>query len=165
MNRSRFRRFYNRNNAGFTLIELMITVAIVGILAAIAVPVYMNYIAKAKVSEGLALAGPVKTAVTEYYSVHGRLPVVENNNWLLLLKELNLPDNSDTGAASGNYVKRIWWNNNATTPSIRIRYAGFPIDDALLFLEATIGDGAISWNCTAPGSGGVPDRYLPASCR
>ncbi|WP_353109448.1 pilin [Salinisphaera dokdonensis] len=165
MNRSRHPRRRQTNSAGFTLIELMIVVAIVGILAAIAVPVYMNYIARAKVSEGLALAGPVKNAVGEYYSVNGSLPNVANNNWLKLLAELNLPNNSDTGAASGRYVKRIWWNNNADTPSIRIRYAGFPIDDAVLYLQADIGQGSISWNCTAPNSGGVPDRYLPANCR
>ncbi|MES1940719.1 Fimbrial protein P9-2 Pilin [Salinisphaera sp. T5B8] len=153
------------DSAGFTLIELMIVVAIIGILAAIAVPVYINYIARAKVSEGLALAAPVKTAVVEYYSIHGKLPDVEGNNWIQVLKALNLPDSSDAGAASGKYVKRIWWYNNADAPAIKIRYSGIPIDDDLLFLEADINDGAIRWNCTAPSSDGVDDRYLPASCR
>lgn len=154
-----------RASAGFTLIELMIVVAIIGILAAIAIPVYINYITRAKVSEGLALAGPVKNAVVEYYSVNGGLPEVAGNNWTDVLKALNLPADSDTGAGSGRFVKRMWWNNNPDTASIRIRYAGLPIDDKLLYLEADFGNGAISWHCTTPSSDGVPDRYLPASCR
>lgn len=157
--------FRRARTAGFTLIELMIVVAIIGILAAIAIPVYINYIVRAKVSEGLALAGPVKTAVTEYYSVNGGLPVVEGNEWTSVLEALNLPNSSDTGAGSGRYVKRIWWYNNASNPAIKIRYSGIPIDDKLLFLEANIGEGSISWNCSAPSSDGVPDRYLPANCR
>lgn len=154
-----------RSTTGFTLIELMIVVAIIGILAAIAVPVYINYIARAKVSEGLALAGPVKTAVTEYYSTHGRLPDIEGNNWTQVLEALSLPNSSESGAASGKYVKRIWWYNNADAPAIKIRYSGIPIEDDLLFLEADINEGAIRWHCTAPSSEGIADRYLPASCR
>jgi len=145
---------------------LMIVVAIIGILAAIAIPVYINYITRAKVSEGLALAGPVKYAVVEYYSINGGLPVVGDNNWIKVLEALNLPSDSDTGAASGKYVQRIWWNNNPKTASIRIRYAGLPIEGKKLYLEADISGGSFSWHCTAPsGEEGVPDRYLPASCR
>lgn len=59
---------------GFTLIELMIVVAIVGVLAAIALPVYQDYIARSQVSEGIAGAGGTKTAVTEYYSSQGEFP-------------------------------------------------------------------------------------------
>ncbi|MBS61825.1 pilin [Salinisphaera sp.] len=154
-----------RTEGGFTLSELMIVVAIIGVLAAIAIPVYIDYVARARVSEGLTLASPVKTAVGEYYSVNGELPTVANNNWTEVLAALNLPNSSDTGAASGNNVKRIWWHNSADDPSIRIRYSGLPIDDDLLYLEADFNNGSISWNCVAPASGGVPDRYLPASCR
>ncbi|ERJ20160.1 Type 4 fimbrial biosis protein PilE [Salinisphaera shabanensis E1L3A] len=141
----------------------MIVVAIIGILAAIAVPVYINYIARAKVSEGLALAGPVKTAVTEYYSMHGKLP--EGSKWTEVLEALNLPNSFESGAASGNNVKRIWWLNNEQLSAIKIRYSGLPIDDDLLYLEADFEGGSITWNCTAPSSGGVAERYLPASCR
>lgn len=145
----------------------MIVVAIIGILAAIAIPTYQNFVARAKVSEGLALAGPVKIAVAEYYSIHGALPQLANNNWLVALNALGLPNDSDTGAASGRHVKRIWWYNNPDNPSIRIKYAGNPIDDKRLYLEADISAGAIRWNCAAPApsSDGLPDRYLPASCR
>lgn len=152
---------------GFTLIEMMITVAIVGVLAAIAVPTYLNYVTRAKVSEGLALAGPVKTAVAEYYSIHGALPQVANNNWSVVLNVLGLPNDSDSGAGSGQHVKRIWWYNNATDPSIRIKYAGGLIDDKRVYLKADISAGSIRWECTtpAPSKDGLPERYLPASCR
>lgn len=150
--------------AGFTLIELMIAVAIVGVLAAIAVPLYRNYVQRAKVSEGLVLAQPLKRAVGEYYNIHGHLPEVDANNWNNVLAELDMPSGAE-GMASGSYVKRIWWHNNTEEPAIYIRYADGALDDKLLYLSAVFGTSAITWHCEAPASGGVPVDYLPASCR
>jgi type IV pilus assembly protein PilA len=148
---------------GFTLIELMIVVAIIGLLAALAIPQYLSFTTRAKIAEGLGLLAPVKLAVAEYYSVNGALP--SETNWLALLRELGLSADMDSGAASGSHVKRIWWNNGEQ--QIRIRYGVAPIDDKLLYLEAEFDDaGPISWHCHAPAGGdGVPSQYLPANCR
>jgi type IV pilus assembly protein PilA len=149
---------------GFTLIELMIVVAILGILAALAVPQYQTFTTRAKISEGLVLLGPVKLAVAEYYASHGRLPDVPGNNWLALLRELGLNVDTTTGAASGAYVKRIWWSNGAR--EIRVRYGFDPIDDKLIALRADFTpSGQAIWTCYAPGRDGVPVRYLPSTCR
>ena len=147
---------------GFTLIEVMIVVAILGILAALAVPQYQTFITRAKIGEGLVLLGPVKLAVTEYHASHGRLP--NATNWLTLLRELGLSVDTDTGAASGSSVKRIWWNN--TEQEIRIRYGFDPIDDKLVALRADFTpSGHAIWTCYAPRTDGVPVRYLPSTCR
>lgn len=152
-----------RRPGGFALIELMIVVAVIGILAAISIPTYQDFVTRAKVSEGLVLLAPVKTAVLEYHSVNGGLPSA--TNWLTLLQELGLPVSATSGAASGQYVERIWWNS--TDQQIRIRYGMAPIEDKLLYLQAEIGAlGKMAWRCFAPaGSDGIPARYLPASCR
>lgn len=152
---------------GFTLIELMIVVAIVGVLAAIAVPLYRHYETRAKISEGLVLAQPLKQAVAAYYSTHGHLP--ESSSWNGVLAELNMPSGNE-GAASGQYVKRIWWHNTDGEEAIYIRYAGGAIDDRLVYLNADFGSGAISWRCTAPSEDasenpGVRSEDLPSSCR
>ncbi|RKT44260.1 pilin [Thiocapsa rosea] len=149
---------------GFTLIEVMIVVAILGILAALAVPQYQTFTTRAKISEGLVLLGPVKLAVVEYYASHGRLPDVPGNNTLALLSELGLNVSAVSGAASGSFAKRIWWNN--TEKEIRIKYGFAPVDDKLLYLKAGFNaSGQAFWTCYAPGKDGIPVRYLPSTCR
>ncbi|WP_428992378.1 pilin [Neisseria gonorrhoeae] len=94
----------NTLQKGFTLIELMIVIAIVGILAAVALPAYQDYTARAQVSEAILLAEGQKSAVTEYYLNHGKWP--ENN--------------SAAGVASaskiiGKYVKQVEVKNGVVT--------------------------------------------------
>lgn len=152
-----------RKQGGFTLVEVLIVIAIVGILSAIAAGTYVHFLTKAKLTEGLTLLGPVKTAVAEYHAHHGRMP--QSSNWLALLKELGLSADMTSGAGSGEYVERIWWNNSER--EIRIRYGFFPITDKLLVLRADVVDGNhLRWQCTTPeGANAVPAIYLPASCR
>ena len=74
---------------GFTLIELMIVVAIIGILAAIALPAYQDYTTRARVSEGITLASGAKTAVTEYYSAENEMPSNNESAGLALKTEIS----------------------------------------------------------------------------
>ena len=147
---------------GFTLIELMIVVAIIGILAAIAIPAYQDYTIRAQVSEGLSLADGAKTAMAEFYSNRGYFPTANGSAGL-----------ATPASISGNYVGSV---NVATTPgAITITYgvnggtggakANSNIVGKTLMLSAiTAGGGSITWTCKASASGGVPSKYLPSSC-
>ena len=79
------------NNKGFTLIELMIVVAIIGILAAVAIPQYQNYVARAQVAEGLALTSGAKAALLEYLNTTGKWPA-EATSTLGVHEQLGLPE-------------------------------------------------------------------------
>ena len=142
---------------GFTLIELMIVVAIIGILAAIAIPAYQDYTIRAQVSEGLNLGGGAKTAVAEFYQDRGVWP------------------NGNTGAGSaglsaaanikGKYVKSV--AVGATNGIVTVTY-GFDahtiINGKTLQLSATDNTGSIEWACSSPGNV-IEDKHLPAACR
>lgn len=135
---------------GFTLIELMIVVAIIGILAAVALPAYQDYTKRSHVSEGLSLAGGAKTAVTEYYSSEGEWPT----------------NNAKAGIASdasikGNAVKSVNVNGSLITVTFNTKVE----NDKKLELKGSDNDGSIEWACRAPSANGVPAKYLPANCR
>ena len=131
---------------GFTLIELMIVVAIIGILAAIAIPAYQDYTRRAQVSEGLSLAAGAKMAVSETYQDEGTWPT--NNT------EAGLPA---AATITGNYTESVEVGANGV---ITVTYAA-PIS-ADITLTPTDETGAISWDCAA---GSLEVKYLPASCR
>ncbi len=135
---------------GFTLIELMIVVAIIGILAAIAIPAYQDYTIRSQVTEGMSLASGAKTAVAEFYNHKGSWP----------------SDNASSGLATntaikGNYVTQV----DATGGTVEATFGGSAntaITGDILILSATTSAGAVTWKCK---SSTIADKYLPTNCR
>jgi type IV pilus assembly protein PilA len=138
---------------GFTLIELMIVVAIIAILAAIAIPAYQDYLVRSQVSEGSVLADGSKTAMAEFYSNTGHFPSTNASAGL-----------ATSTSIKGQYVSEV--NVGTTQGKITVSYAGPKANSAissstLIFSSVTNG-GSIEWHCTG---GTVASKYLPTSCR
>jgi type IV pilus assembly protein PilA len=148
-----------RIHSGFTLIELMIVVAIIGILAAVAIPQYQNYVARAQVSEGLVLASGAKTAVAEYFNINGTFP--EDN------ATAGLPVNPDGTAVpiSGKYVSNVTVSKTGTESLITVYF--LPTVHANLLggiIELIPVDNGGSINFTCRSAGRDITSYLPSSC-
>ncbi|HFC7970277.1 TPA: pilin, partial [Neisseria meningitidis] len=129
----------NTLQKGFTLIELMIVIAIVGILAAVALPAYQDYTARAQVSEAILLAEGQKSAVTEYYLNHGIWP----------------KNNTSAGVASstdikGKYVKSVEVKNGVVTAEMKSSGVNKEIQGKKLSLWAKRQDGSVKWFCGQP---------------
>jgi type IV pilus assembly protein PilA len=142
-----------KKQQGFTLIELMIVVAIIGILAAIAIPAYQDYTIRAQVSEGLSLSSGGKAAVAEFYQDSGVFP---NNN-----AEAGLEVSTNI---SGKYVTQVVVG--AQDGVITVTYGGDAnanILNAMLTLSATDNTGSIEWACAD--GGGLQPKWLPSACR
>lgn len=141
-----------RETAGFTLIELMIVVAIIAILAALAIPAYQNYLIRAQVSEGVSLASGAKAAVWDFTANTGRFP---GNN-----QSAGLATNT---SINGKYVSSVDVTGGLVTIHFGTGNANTAIQADVLVLSPATTAGAITWNCTNKTT--IPGMYLPSICR
>lgn len=136
---------------GFTLIELMLVVAIIAILTAIALPAYQDFTARAQMAEALTLAGGSRASVTEYWWNHGKAPA----------------NNAQAGVSDsikGNHVKEVLVNNGVITATMRNDNVAAPLRGKTLSLTPTFPSstqGSVIWTCSTDAA----PRYVPSSCR
>lgn len=144
---------------GFTLIELMIVIAIVGVLAVVALPAYQDYTARAQMSEALTLAEGQKSAVVEYFSDKGQFP---SNN-----AEAGI---AEASTIKGKYVASVSVGKTGAdatakatiTATMNSTGVNKDIKGKTLVLEGSQNAGSFDWTCKR---GTVEDKFLPSSCR
>ena len=143
-----------KNQKGFTLIELMIVVAIIAILAAIAISQYQDYVIRSQVSEGSSLADGVKTALGEFYNNKGHFPTSNGSAGL-----------AAAASVKGEYVSAV--NVGTTTGRIIASYGGLKANDKLstgpktLQFSSVPNAGSLEWHCI---STNLPQKWCPSSC-
>ncbi|WP_143004445.1 pilin [Halomonas shengliensis] len=160
-----------RGQGGFTLIELMIVVAIIGILAAIAIPAYQDYVARSQVSEGVATASAVRTSITEYYTTQGDMP----------------PDGEYNVTSSGRYTSDaihtsvVAGGASAAVITVRMKTsspaaAAIQAANQFEFVSIVDNNAIVGWECLGDGdstsdgnytetTADMDSKYLPSGCK
>ena len=142
-----------RKQQGFTLIELMIVVAIIGILAAIAIPMYRDYTIRAHVGEGFNLASAAKVGVVEYYNTKNIMP--SSNQGAGIAASISIHGNAVTFVeVRPNGIIRMSYAT--ATPKV----PGGPYAE---LIPTSRSGGSVEWSCDTTGT--VPKKWLPANCR
>ncbi|MBK6630259.1 MAG: pilin [Betaproteobacteria bacterium] len=130
---------------GFTLIELMIVVAIIGILAAVALPAYQDYTVRAKVSEVMLAASSAKVPVAEFFQTYGRMPSTASVS---------------VTSQTSQYVASLTWDGTTVTATSR-NLGAADATGTVTMTPSDAGGGVLNWSC----AGTIPAKYRPSSCK
>jgi|SRR5690554_243819 len=163
-----------KNSKGFTLIELMIVVAIIGVLASVALPAYQVYAIRAKVSEGVTLSSALKTAITETFNSRGPSSMECNSSTTCeaigasLLDSTALSGNENVASivSSSSGIITITYKT-ISLPALANVIEITPVDasNAALDLSTAAAGTMINWSCSLGATNPVEEKYRPASCR
>lgn len=147
--------FRNLKQGGFTLIELMIVVAIIGVLASIAVPQYQNYTARAQASEGLSVTAGMRADIAEQYSLTGSFPA-------------NVDPLGSENSTAGRYVNTATYtrgeSDNGAPGTITVTFQSSSALGAKT-MQISSDNPQEGWTCSATGTNSIGENRLPAGCR
>ena len=145
------------NQLGFTLIELMIVVAIIGVLASIAIPQYKNYTARAQVSEALNVLSGVKSELAERYAFSGNFGTGKDEGMEELVSQTRYIQSVDYFYREDDVAIGIAMRDEAPVSK--------DIRGKRLRIELIADEGSIKWSCMSAKQNGIDEKYLPGSCR
>ncbi|WP_321161063.1 pilin [Verminephrobacter eiseniae] len=161
---------------GFTLIELMIVVAVIGILASVALPTYQDYTKRARVSEGILAGSACRTTITEVIQSAASNAVIGDNGWGCEISDVSSTKYVKSVATSASNAG----NAGGGRVTVTMRNLGTAIDDKTIILspcaasdqttfttclQPALGTNVVAWLCGPGITNGIPTKYLPGSCR
>jgi type IV pilus assembly protein PilA len=142
-----------KTQKGFTLIELMIVVAIIGIIATIAIPAYTNYIIRSQVAEGINMSTAAKVAAAEYFQTFGVFASSNNSVGLSAPAQITGPYVTQVEIVAGGAIEISY--GNTIHPNL--------VGAILSMTPDSTNTGSVTWDCN--GNAALPNKYLPAACR